>query len=70
MLNRHIVTGTGTVGAGLVPHLQLRNIEDCFNSDLFMLCKTQLKTRSIFEAFMLLSANKEANNKNVLLYVR
>lgn len=39
MLNRHIVTGT--VGAGLVLHLgllekqiQLRNIEDCFISDL------------------------------------
>lgn len=49
MLNRHIVTGI--VGAGLVPHLglcvktiQLRNTEDCFNSDLFSgkLCKTQL----------------------------
>lgn len=47
MLNRHIVTST--VGAGLVPHLglcvgaiQLRNYEDCFNSDLFngKLCKT------------------------------
>lgn len=49
MLNRHFVTGI--VGAGLVPHLglcvktiQLRNTEDCFNSDLFSgkLCKTQL----------------------------
>lgn len=37
----------------------MRNTEDCFNSDLFIgkLCKTQLfvlKTRSIFEAFILL----------------
>lgn len=80
MLNRHLVTGTE--GAGLVPHfglcvgaIQLRNTEDCFNSDLFngKFCKTQLfviKTRSVFEAYHASSANKEENGKNVLLYVR
>lgn len=42
MLNMHIATST--VGAGLISHLglcvgaiQLRNTEDCFNSDLSLM---------------------------------
>lgn len=80
MLNRCIFTGT--VGAGLKAHLGLyvgaiclRNIEDCFNSDLFQskMYKIQfffLKTRSVLEVYQASGANKEVNKKNVLLYVR
>lgn len=54
--------------------VQLRNAEECFNSGLFngKLCKIQLfflKTRSVLEAYHASGANKEVNNKNVLLYV-
>lgn len=53
----------------------LRNIEDCFNSDLFQgkIHKIQLfflKTRSVLEAYQASGANKEVKKKNVLLYVR